>query len=324
MPVLYITEQGANLRKTGHRLVVEKNGQELTEVECFRVEAILIYGNVQVTTQALTEILRNGIELAFLSEDGSLKGQLTPPLPKNILIRVKQYETCNNQDFVLKQAKFIVQTKISNGLELLKQADWDRAEDIRKSARHELHDLLLRSNQCSSLQSLVGVEGAAAQAYFTAFPSLLKDPGLFQGRSRRPPRDPVNAVLSFGYVLLVSQLQSLLDAVGFDPYMGYLHSVSYGRPSLALDLVEPYRAPVVDRLAVRLFNLKILQPHDFEENEERGFRLRPEGLKRFFAEWEQFLGRNEVRRAMQKQVDTLSQVLKGERDFPEHFIFKAD
>jgi len=324
MSVLYLTEQGSKIRKTGNRLIVEKDDTELGEVKCFRLESILLYGNIQVTTQALSEILQHGIGLSLMTEDGRLKGQLIAALPKNVPLRVRQHESLHDPAFALRQACRVVEVKIRNCLELLKQADWDQPEESRQETRDKLQDYAERVSDCTALDSLRGFEGAAAQAYFGALPSLFKEPELFKGRQRRPPRDPVNAVLSFGYVLLCTQLQSLLNAVGLDPFIGYLHEVTYGRPSLALDLLECYRAPVVDRFAVKLFNLKMLSAEDFDDDPENGFHLKQPALKKFFAEWEKHLLHLKVRSAEQRQVETLMAVLRNEREFPEHYVFKAD
>ena len=176
-----------------------------------------------------------------------------------------------------------------------------------------------------TLDSLNGVEGSAAHFYFQAFPLLLKAEGIdFPGRKRRPPPDPVNAILSFGYTLLTSRIQSILDASGFDPYLGFLHRVDYGRPSLALDLLEPFRAPLVDRFAVRLFNLKILKPDDFDTTETSGARLKHDAMKRFFLQWEKQLTTFEFSKHLKIQTDSLANVLKDNREFPEHYRFKAE
>ena len=324
MPTLYLTEQGSSLHKKGETLIIEKDGALILEVECHRIDTVLIFGNVQVTTQALIEIMEKGIELALLSMNGRLRGQLTPPLPKNIILRVKQYERLQDQDFVLRQAKYIIRVKIQNCLEVLKQADWNTASKEHLEQRSALSNSIKNCEQAENLDILNGVEGAASRCYFSALPVLLKAEGIeFNGRKRRPPPDPVNAILSFGYTLLCSKIQAVLDASGFDPYLGLLHQVSYGRPSLALDLLEPYRAPIVDRLAVKIFNLRILKPDDFTVSSENGCRLTPESLKKFFAEWEKNLRSTEFETILKEQVESLARAIKGEQEYPNHYLFKA-
>jgi CRISPR-associated protein Cas1 len=145
----------------------------------------------------------------------------------------------------------------------------------------------------------------------------------FTHRRYHPSPDPVNAVLSFGYALLTSSLHSLLDAVGFDPFLGFFHTESYGRPSLALDLIEPYRAPVVDRFAVRLFNLRMLKPDDFESDGEGGVQLGRSSIRVFFREYERQLARLDVRRCLKEQVDDLRKVFLGEQELLAPYIWRA-
>lgn len=296
----------------------------MLEVELHRIDTVLLFGNVQVSTQALTELLEHGIELALLSLDGRLRGQLTPPLPKNVDLRVGQSIKAADTDFTLKQAREIVTAKIANSLEVLKQADWRSVEPSLAAPRRRLEDAAGEARAAGSLEQLNGVEGAAAHAYFEVFPILMKDnPGLFNGRSRRPPRDPVNAILSLGYTLLASRLQALLDAHGFDPYIGWLHQQVYGRPSLALDLLEPYRAPYVDRFAVKVFNLKIFAADDFTLEAHEGCRFTPPALKRFFAEWEKHVIKHDLRGKMKQHIESVSRVIRGQQEFPDHPRFKA-
>ncbi len=324
MPVLYLVEQGSKLSKTGDTLLVTKDDKKLLEVECHRIDTVLVFGNIQITTQALTEMLDHNIEFALLSMDGRLRGQLTPPLPRNILLRIRQYELANDRDYVLKQAKFIVRVKLENCLEVLKQADWNNASDDHHRQRASLEQALAAIDEVKTLDSLNGIEGSAARNYFSALPILLKAEGVsFNGRKRRPPPDPVNALLSFGYTLLGSRIQALLDASGFDPYLGFMHRADYGRPSLALDLLEPYRAPLVDRLMIRLFNLRIIQPADFTLSESQGCRLTPPAMKKFFTVWEKNLQKSQTDSTIKKQIESLARVLKGEQEYPEHYRFKA-
>jgi CRISPR-associated protein Cas1 len=132
----------------------------------------------------------------------------------------------------------------------------------------------------------------------------------FSGREKHPPPDPVNAAVSLGYSLLTNLLTSQLDAVGFDPYLGFLHEETYGHPALALDLAEPFRAPVVDRMVIRLFNLKVLEPDDFQPHGEGGLHMTDQALRRFFAEWERVLQKVSVREAIRQQLEQLARVYR--------------
>lgn len=290
MPAVYVTEQRSIIRKTSDRLVVEKEGKVLMEIPCLKIDTVLIYGNVQVTTQALVEMLDHGIELAILSRSGKLYGQITPQKAKNFPLRKRQYEVgLTEERYCLQFAREVVAAKIESSAAVLQRY---RSNHPKALSPADVQDLLSRitpARSALSLDTLRGIEGTAAARYFAALPGMVSPPFTFDGRNRRPPRDPVNALLSFGYVLVGKELQSLLDALGFDPYLGFYHQVEYGRPSLALDLLEEFRAALVDRFSLGLLNLHILKPQDFTETPEKGVMLHREALKVYFARYEKEL-----------------------------------
>lgn len=327
MTFAYIVTHGARICKRGERLLVESPEDEvLEELEARRLDGIAMLNTVQVTTQALTELLEHGVELAILTQSGKLLGQLTPPLAKNIDLRKRQFEKERNSAFALTTAKAIVDAKVRNQREVLVRFGQDEPGDQPEiaAAAAAMREFLPRIAESPDLDHLRGLEGAAARTYWGVFGRLLKADGVaFRGRLKRPAPDPVNAVLSFGYVLLSSALHSLLDGLGFDPFLGFFHVESYGRPSLALDLLEPFRAPVVDRFAVRVFNLKMLKPTDFEPDEQGGVRLRQEALKVFFREYEKTLRGMEVRRRLREQAEGLRKVLMDEADCLEPYRWSA-
>lgn len=289
MPTLYVSEHGAVLRKDGDRLRAEKDGELLADVPLDQVELICAFGMVHLTTPLILELLEREIETAFFSASGKLRGQLTPTLPKNSPLRLAQYEKHRAEHEALELARRIVQAKLRNTTEVLERFKPENPTSAFLAAKQALADAT--PLQAATLDSLRGVEGAAARAYWSAFGELLKHGVEFNGRRYNPAPDPVNATLSLGYTLLTSEIQSLLDGIGFDPYLGFLHVVEYGRASLALDLLEEYRAPVVDRLVLYLFNNRILKLDDFAPDEEGGMRLKPEPRKRFFREYEQRMTR---------------------------------
>ncbi|PKK82047.1 MAG: CRISPR-associated endonuclease Cas1 [candidate division Zixibacteria bacterium HGW-Zixibacteria-1] len=323
MSVLYVVEQGAVLRKTGKRIIVEKDGSQLAEVEVNRLEAVLIYGNIQFTTQVARLLLENGIEMALLSESGKLYGQLTPPMGKNVHLRQNQYLMLADGQILLNQAKLLVKTKIENSREVLKQFSYNNRQLVLSAETAELSRFYGLVDAAGSLSELNGIEGSAARVYFGGFGKSLKTTSGFAGRTKRPPRDPVNALLSFGYVLLNSIIQSSLDGCGFDPYLGIYHKIYYGRPSLALDLLEIFRAPVVDRFVNRVFNLGIFKNEDFQMTVQEGCRLNNQALKKFFINWEKYLTRIEFRDSLEKQINSLRYYFMNRTAFPEYYLFKA-
>jgi CRISP-associated protein Cas1 len=323
VPALYVTEQGAWIRKTGDRLVVEKGGEVLLDVPCLKIDTVLLYGNVQFTTQALVEMLDHGIEMALLSQSGRLRGQLTPPKAKNIVLRMSQFQLARHEAFCLGFAREVVRGKVTNGAAVLERFRVNHPQRLARSEIDDLQSRLGAIERASSLDALRGVEGAAAAAYFKLLGRLLPDGLAFEGRHRRPPTDPFNSLLSFGYVLVGNEIQALLDAMGYDPYLGFFHQIDYGRPSLALDLLEEFRPALVDRFSVKLFNLGVLQPGDFSGDPERGVYLNPDGKRKYFRAYEQeltepiSLGEQKLtfRRLFQRQAELLARALRGEEPY---------
>jgi CRISP-associated protein Cas1 len=272
-------------------LVVTKKREVLAEIPCDKLETIFLYGAVQVTTQALAELLDNGIELALFTMKGRLRGQVTPPKAKNVVLRMKQYEMVSAKDRCLDLARELIAAKIGNSAGLLRRLRIHHPGSVPLEPIQELGLQAERVKTVVSLEELRGVEGSAAARHFAALAGVVPSEIGFTGRNRRPPRDPMNALLSFGYVLVGNELQSLLDGMGFDPYIGFFHQLDYGRPSLALDLLEELRAPLVDRFSLGLLGRRQLTPDDFEQTPEKGCLLKREPLRRYFAAYEEELGR---------------------------------
>lgn len=290
MANLYLTEQGAILRKTGDRLIVEKDKQVLLEVQCHKIETVLIFGNVQFTTQAVTELFDHGIELALLTKHGRLKGQLTPMKSKNIVLRLAQYEKYKDPQFVLEMSQRIVIAKIANGLALLRRFSYNHPEISLAAETGFLEETLGKVSQQTSVASIRGLEGMAAKVYFEGLKKMCLSSLVFPGRQKRPAPDPINGMLSLGYTLVFNELTSLLDAIGFDPYIGFFHGIDYGRPSLAADLTEEFRHPLVDRFTLNLINKKVFKEEDFFFHEiEKATYFKKEALKEYFRHYENFI-----------------------------------
>lgn len=324
MATLYITEQGAILRKTGDRIIVEKDDQVLLEVPCHKVDTVLIFGAVQVTIQALSELLEHEIELALFTRHGRLKGQLTPIKSKNIVLRVAQFDRARDSVFALQTARELVRAKIGNAIAVLRRFAYNHPE--RKAALDtevaRLHTHVTTLDKVQDLATLNGLEGIAGRAYFAGFAQMILVDLPFPGRRRRPAPDPVNALLSFGYTLIGNELHSLLDGMGFDPYLGFLHQIDYGRPSLALDLLEEFRHPLVDRLTLALINKRILQETDFTLDSTSGsVHLKPDAMKVYFRHFERWMLEERVdasddqnvgfRRAFQRQAHRLAEAIQN-------------
>ncbi len=289
MAPLYVVEQGAVVHKEGERVVVRKDGQLLLSVPVFKLDSVIVFGGIQLTSQAMALLLAHGVEVAFMSTDGRLKGRLMPAESRNVLLRLQQYERYHKPSFCLQVARAVVRGKLHNARAVVLRHLRNHPETPLHEPLRVLEDAIAQAEEADDLSSLRGVEGNGSAAYFTAFARMVRGELTFSGRSRRPPGDPVNALLSLGYSLLTQELFGAVAARGLDPYLGFYHDVRHGRPALALDLVEEFRAPIVDRLVLALVNRRVFAPEDFEEGEDGGYRLSKEAFRRFLTAYEERL-----------------------------------
>ncbi len=286
MPPLYVMEQGARLSCDGRRLVISKEDEELSSVPLVHVSEVILLGNVGLTTPAIKRLLAENIDVVFLTQEGEYCGRLTGPGTPHVVLRRRQYRCQENGRFVLVMAQSFVRGKLSNMRTLLMKHNRERGDAAIQAAVEALGAALLRVPRTTALSSLAGVEGAATAAYFGGWKRLLKGDWKFEKRQRRPPPDPINVLLSFGYTLLAHTAQSAVEAVGLDPYAGFLHSVEYNRPSLALDLMEEFRA-VVDGVVLWCCNSSEITPEDFAPGEgERPVVISPEAKRKFIQAYE--------------------------------------
>ncbi len=291
MAYLYLTEQGSVLRKAGDRFLVEKEEEVLLDLPYHKLEAVLLFGNIQVTTQALGELLEKGVKLSLFSRQGGYRGCLTPPQGKNVPLRLAQFERYRDPKIALSTAVALVSAKIRNGLAVLTNyREKHQVSPEFEDRRHTISESLQACGSSDSIASLDGHEGAAASAYFHCLMEFNSSGMTWSGRKRHPATDPLNALLSLTYTLLMHELTGLLDSIGLDPYLGFLHQMDYGRPSLALDLLEPFRHPVADRLVLTLVNRQMIDAADFRPGGEAGgLFLAPAPLKRFLGEYERWV-----------------------------------
>lgn len=267
MPSLYVMETGSRIEIEYQRVLVTLEDEILFRVPIHKVDQIILIGRVGVTTPALHQLLESNIPLIFLGSRGKYLGQLTPALSGNLPLRQQQFKRNDDPDFALSFARSIVAGKIHN--QTVQARRWARyvsgiTEEMISAVRKMEEEAL----QGRDLTSLLGIEGSAAREYFGIMQKVIAPEWGFTSRNRRPPKDPVNAMLSFGYTLLTYTMCSALQIVGLDPYLGYYHAEGYGRPSLALDLIEEFRIPIVDNLITGLINRGQIKVKDFSSNEE--------------------------------------------------------
>lgn len=334
MPPLYLVEQGAKLSHDGHRLVVTKEGETLITVPLIHVSEVLIFGNIQVTTPALKMLLSQGIDVVFLTEDGRYYGRLVGPPTKYGELRRLQYERASDPAFSLGVAQCIVEGKLQNLRTLLMRYNREKQDPAVADAIMQLATLTERVPRTQGLHSLQGIEGRGAALYFGVFKRLFKADWGFKSRLRRPPPDPINVLLSFGYTILAHALESAVNLVGLDPYIGFLHTTEYGRPSLALDLMEEFRPIIVDSVVLRVCNNEIVKMEDFRpgDDAERPIVWSEGGRKHFIREFEARLAmefihprlgeRMTYRRCFELQVRHLAACIKREAEKYRPFVVR--
>ena len=253
---LYVQEQGARIGKSGDCLVVRRKDSDPQTYKLIDVSEVVVYGNVQVTTQAIREMCARSIPLCYLSYGGWYAGMVTGASHKNVHLRIAQHKKYADPGGSMAIAREIVYGKIRNCATLLRRNGPKEREDV-EAAVASLEGLAERARREAGYEELLGLEGLAARTYFGQFRSMIKADGAefdFEGRNRRPPRDMVNAILSFLYSLLVRDASVAVGAVGFDPHLGYLHRPKYGKPALALDMIEEFRPIVADSTCIRAIN----------------------------------------------------------------------
>ena len=365
MAILYLTEQQAWVGREGDCLVVHvpernedgsvkgKRERKMT-VPLFKIEEVMVFGDITLSTPALASLLEGRIQVTYLSKYGRFLGNLSPQLSKNSILRLAQHTAHANpcqchtiaQRFVtgklrnmrtvlLRYQRSHQDYQIGAQIETLTQCIKAASQTGYNGTSDEtltVHEIDLEmpgeqvassSDRMNGLGSLLGCEGAGSAAYFSVFERLIKCGWShgFKKRERRPPTDPVNALLSYGYVILTGQVASTLASVGFDPYIGYLHSSRHGKPALALDLMEEFRPVIVDSVVLSLLNNRQLEPKDFVQ-ELNSYRMTDETKRLFLQKFEErmqeiivhptFGYKVAYRRCIELQARLLAKYLTGE------------
>lgn len=335
---LYITTPDSYLFWENECIGVRVGGVEKVRIPSHTIDSILCFGNTAVSTPLIRFCGERGIGLTFLSENGRFYGRIHGPANGNVLLRQRQFLSAADPVFASRVSSEFLCGKLLNEKNVLLRAAREAKEKddcllLQKKAG-EIAALGQEIGSFSGVDSLRGTEGAAASIYFSCFDTMLhaKDPGLrFEARSRRPPKNEVNAVLSFLYMLLKSDVQAALEAVGLDPACGYLHSLRPGRPALALDMMEELRAPLCDRMALALFNRGQLRKKDFT-CELGEYTIRDPARKAILSSW-QDRKRETIQHPFLKekiaiglipfaQAQLLARVLRGDLDEYPPFIWR--
>jgi CRISPR-associated protein Cas1 len=268
---LFVQTQGAYLSQDGETVRVKIERQVKLTVPLHHLEGIVCFGRVTVSPSLIAKCAERGLSLAYFTEHGRFVSRMHGPISGNVLLRREQYRRADDPAACLRVARAVVAAKIQNSRTTLLRAaretdDAEKAEQLVQAARR-LANTLSDVARAESVDATRGYEGDAARVYFEHFNLLLRQQAAdFQmtTRTRRPPRDPLNALLSFIYAIMTNDMVSALEGVGLDPAVGFLHVDRPGRPSLALDLVEEFRTLIADRLVLSLINLKQVQAAGFD------------------------------------------------------------
>lgn len=322
---LYLLRHGQVLGKAGERLVIRQQGREEQEIPIIKVDQVMIFGNAQITTQAMQLCLHHRVPIYLLSATGRYHGVVDSFDTDPVLLQQAQFRRADDPGFCLELARALLDGKLANSRTLLKRLARNRAAPHLTDAAQQIQRLRAHLAQAETLDQARGFEGAAARLYFEAMQQLLDPQWKFTGRNRQPPRDPVNALLSYGYTLLFYNIYSLIRARGLNPHVGYLHPLRAGHPALASDLMEEFRALVVDPVVWNLVLNQRLQPDQFRLPRTPGDACRMDGpaRTRLIRDLEKKLNasivhpnsglRLDYRRCMEHQIDELAGLLRGSR-----------
>jgi CRISPR-associated protein Cas1 len=323
---VYVQEQGAVVGRSGERLVVRAPGREEASVRLLDVAQLSVYGNVQVTAQALRALAEREVPILHHTYGGWLIAVTTAPMRRNILLRAEQYRVADDTERSMVVARGFVIGKIRNQRTLVRRNHPAKPAGLLR----ELARLARLAQEAADPDRLLGIEGLASRAYYAAYAQMLRDPMGFErwGRLRRPPPDPVNALLSFCYSLLVKEGVRALLAAGLDPYRGLYHRLRVARPSLALDVVEEFRPLIADSVVLQLVNNRAVGRSDFVRRGP-GCSLTPNGRRRVIRAFESrmddlvrhplFGYQVSYRRVIEIQARLLARVISG--DLPEYRPF---
>lgn len=292
---VYVTTEGASLRKEGENLVVEVEGESRARVPFHMLASLVAFGAVYLSPALMAACAAAGITIVLLERNGRFQARLEGPVSGNVLLRRAQYLASEKPDEIVRS--FVI-GKVANQRAVLMRSLRDYGEEFGAAARdailavtERLARILRRVELAGDpLDTLRGAEGEAAHLYFSVFGHLIRSPDAafaWKGRSRRPPLDPVNALLSFLYTLLTHDCRSACESVGLDPAVGFLHRDRPGRPSLALDLMEELRPVLVDRLVLSLINRRQLRGKDFETRDGGAVTLTDEARRTVLAAWQE-------------------------------------
>jgi CRISP-associated protein Cas1 len=333
MESVYVLEPGAYLRREGMTLKVAKGGKVIEQIPAEGLKRLTLFGYVSLSGGVLDFLIKNRTETVFITPTGRFRARLAIDEHRHVSLRKAQYLRLSDAAFSLDTAKNIVRGKIDNILRFVQVRAKNYSDAVLRVTAAQLKAVAMSLERVTDMDRLRGMEGIAARIYFRSFGRLIRNDAFsFAGRNRRPPLDPVNALLSFVYTLLTNEVLSAVKAVGLDPYLGSLHAVSYGRPSLACDLVEEYRVWLGDRLVLGLMNRKAIRPDDFvyrdprpktfvdeeEMKARRPVEMKPYVSRAFIGAYEEMMKREILYPSLGKKINYRWLIHQQVRQFGEY------
>lgn len=303
---LYLTTVGSFVALDHNAFEVRRPEHPTVRAPVRSIESIVCFGNISVSTAAMARCAEDGIDVSWLTTGGRFRFGLRTPTNGNVLLRMEQWRAAVGSDQCLDIARAVVAAKLLNSRVVLLDAAKDRLSLSRelRAAADDIAGFAEKTKSASDLDSLRGIEGIGAKRYFAEWSGLLSPDGFtLTARIRRPPMDPVNALLSFGYALLRTRCVAAAEHVGLDPQVGFLHPVRPGRPSLALDLMEELRAPFVDRLVLTLINRRQVTAKSFSVEPTGVWRLTDDGRAGFLAAFDSHMRTSVSHRAIEQDIE---------------------
>ena len=286
MSYLYVCEQGASIGITENRFQVRYKDGMVKSIPAETLEEIEVFGKVQITTQCMTECLKRGINISFYSTNGAYFGRLISTSHVNVQRQRKQAALGENEEFKLEFSRRLIDAKIRNQIVILRRYSRSNDADVHRSVV-EMQNMHRKAIQASSLEQLMGYEGTAAKIYFRELGKLIEPEFAFKGRSRRPPLDPFNSLISLGYSIILNELYGKIEGKGLNPYFGIMHKDREKHPTLASDLMEEWRAVLIDATALSMLNGHELLRDDFySDTEMPGVFLERDAFRRYIQKLE--------------------------------------
>lgn len=340
MAAVYVTEPGTKVHKSSERLVLTRQDQVVDEIPMTKVDQLVLMGRgVSISTAALFALAQRGVDVVYLSQTGKFVSRMVGDEHKHSKLRYSQALAVANEEAALGVVKSIVLGKILNQRTLVQRLSQDR--NVSTRALENMMGLARKVDATGNVDEVRGMEGMAAREYFGLLRILLRPPSRgswgFEGRAYYPPPDPVNAMLSFGYTLLLKDFVAACQMIGLDPSLGFFHVIDYGRPSMALDLMEEFRPVIVDSIVLKAVNSGFIQPSDFEgapepdadeedqpgpQNSKQGTWMKEGARKRFIEMYENRVNEQAVyaltsermayRRIFQLQAQQMARLILGE------------